>query len=184
MPQRVQKDEARMLGAWEDIVRLGRNCGIGCSLISQRPQSVNKEVLSQVECLCVLQVTGLHERKALEGWIQEAGQKRDIVDELPGFEIGEGYVWSPSWLRVFKKVRFNQKTTMDTSKTPELGKATKVAQLSKIDIKKLENYMNEVIDDSKIELKKMSDYKTEVARLRGELKKWLPKRMTSHTSRS
>ena len=127
--------------------------------------------MSQVECLCVLQVTGLHERKALEGWIQEAGQKRDIVDELPGFEIGEGYVWSPSWLRVFKKVRFNQKTTMDTSKTPELGKATKVAQLSKIDIKKLENYMNEVIDDSKIELKKMSDYKTEVARLRGELKK-------------
>ncbi|MCH8959750.1 MAG: DUF1800 family protein [Bacteroidetes bacterium] len=40
---------ARMLGAVEDIVRIGGNYGIGSTLISQRPQSVNKEVLNQVE---------------------------------------------------------------------------------------------------------------------------------------
>jgi DNA helicase HerA-like ATPase len=33
-----------MLGAIEDIVRLGRNFGIGVSMISQRPQSINTEV--------------------------------------------------------------------------------------------------------------------------------------------
>src|SRR3990167_6018932 len=145
VPQRVQKDEARMVGAWEDIVRLGRNYGIVCSLISQRPQSINKEVLSQVECLCVLQITGLHERKALEEWIQEAGEDRKLVGYLPSLHQGEGYVWSPSWLRIFKKVTFNKKTTFDTSATPELGKETKSAKISEIDIEKLREQMTQVV---------------------------------------
>lgn len=170
VPQRVMRDDARMLGAWEDIVRLGRNYGIGCSLITQRPQSVNKEVLSQVECLCVLQITGLHERKALEGWIQEVGQKRDIVDELPGFTTGEGYVWSPSWLRIFKKVNFNTKTTLDTGATPELGKATKAAKLSKMDIVKLQEFMNEVIEKTQKDLKEVKDFKNEILRLNKQIR--------------
>lgn len=68
VPQNIRLEEARMYSAFERIVRLGRNYGIGVTLITQRPQSVNKEVLSQVECLCVLQITGPHERKALEYW--------------------------------------------------------------------------------------------------------------------
>ena len=63
--------DERMLGAFEDLVRLGRNYGIGVSLISQRPQSVNKEVLNMTECLFVLQVNGAQERKALTDWIVE-----------------------------------------------------------------------------------------------------------------
>lgn len=55
IPQKVFREDARMVGHWEEIVRLGGNYGIGVSLISQRPQSVNKEVLTQVECLVVLQ---------------------------------------------------------------------------------------------------------------------------------
>lgn len=51
-----------MLGAVEDIVRLGRNYGSGCMLLSQRPQSVNKEVLNQVECLFVGQINEAHAR--------------------------------------------------------------------------------------------------------------------------
>ena len=168
-PQRVQKDEARMLGAWEDIVRLGRNYGIGCSMISQRPQSINKEVFSQVECMFVLQVTGLHERKALEDWVQEAGADRKIIGELPGLHTGEGYVWSPSWLRIFKKVKFNKKTTFDTSATPELGKATKIAKMSKMDVKKLREQMTAVIGKAQQELKEIKDFKQEIRRLNQEL---------------
>ena len=171
VPQRIDKDEARMLGAWEDIVRLGRNYGIGCSLISQRPQSVNKEVLSQVECLCVLQTTGTHERKALEEWIQEAGEDRKIVGYLPGLNQGEGYVWSPTWLKIFKKVKFNKKTTLDTSATPELGKTMKVAQISEIDVDKLREYMKGIIEETKIKLKEKKDFEEEIKRLKAELKK-------------
>lgn len=61
VPQNVAGDSAAMVGAFEDIVRLGRNYGIGTSMISQRPQAVNKQVLSQVECLVVLQTNGTHD---------------------------------------------------------------------------------------------------------------------------
>lgn len=145
IPQRVGPEEARMVGAFEQIVRLGRNYGIGCTLVTQRPQSVNKEVLSQVECLCVLQITGLHERKALEAWVQEAGADRKLIGELPGLSQGEGYVWSPSWLRIYKKANFFKKTTFDASATPEVGRVMKAAALSVVDVKKLRTDMEEII---------------------------------------
>lgn len=145
IPQRVGPDEARMVGAFEQIVRLGRNYGIGCTLITQRPQSVNKEVLSQVECLCVLQVTGPHERKALEEWVQEAGADRKLVGELPGLGRGEGYIWSPAWLRIYQRVHFSKKETFDASATPTVGTKTKAVLLSKQDVESLRADMAEVI---------------------------------------
>lgn len=148
IPQMCRPDEARMLGAFENIVRLGRNYGIGASLISQRPQSVNKEVLSQVECLCVLQVNGTHERKALDAWVQEAGADRKLVGELPGLARGEGYVWSPAWLRVFQRVRFSKKTTLDTSATPEVGRAAQAAMLSAVDVEALKDDLQDVIAEA------------------------------------
>jgi uncharacterized protein len=150
-PQRVQPDEARMLGAFELIVRLGRNYGIGCSLITQRPQSVNKEVLTQVECLCVLQVNGVPERKALDEWVQEAGADRKLVNELPGLERGEGYVWSPGWLRTFRRVRFGRKTTFDASATPEVGKESKAAKLAEVDVAALRSSLAEVVEQAEKE---------------------------------
>jgi hypothetical protein len=169
IPQRCGAEEARMLGAYENIIRLGRNYGIGATLISQRPQSVNKEVLSQVECLCVLQVNGSHERKALEEWVQEAGADRKLVGELPGLPRGEGYVWSPSWLRIFQRVRFGTKTTFDASATPEVGKATKAALLTAVDVEALKADLQAVIASAEKDDPKA--LRREVARLESELRK-------------
>lgn len=145
VPQRFGSDDTRMFSAFEQLVRLGRNYGIGSTLVSQRPQSVNWEVLSQVECLCVLQVTGPHERKALEQWVQEAGADRKLVGELPGLQRGEGFVWSPQWLRKFERVHFHKKTTFDASATPVVGQNTKVAKLTAVDVEQLTKDMAEVI---------------------------------------
>ncbi len=146
IPQRVGADEARMVGAFERIVRLGRNYGIGCSLITQRPQSVNKEVLSQVECLFVLQITGLHERKAIEGWVQEHGVDRKLIGELPSLERGEGYVWSPAFLKIYKRVHFAKKTTFDASATPIVGKEARAASIQAVDVERLKNDMADVVE--------------------------------------
>ncbi len=167
IPQRVGPDEARMVGAFEQLVRLGRNYGIGCTLVTQRPQSVNKEVLSQVECLCVLQVTGPHERKALEEWVQEVGGERKLVGELPGLARGEGYVWSPAWLRTYKRVRFATKTTFDASATPEVGKAARAASLSAVDVEALRQDLQEVVaaaerDDPKALRRRIAELEAEV----------------------
>lgn len=122
VPQRAVGDEARMLGAFEDLVKLGRNFGIGVTLISQRPQSVNKDALNQTEALFVLQTNGAQERKALENWIVEQGvASKGIVDELPALPIGTAYLWSPSWLRKLEKVKIGTRTTYNASATPTAG---------------------------------------------------------------
>lgn len=158
VPQNIRPEEGRMYSAYEQIVRLGRNYGIGCMLITQRPQSVNKEVLSQIECLFVLQITGPHERKAIEYWVQEAGADRTLVGELPGLARGEGYVWSPSWLKTFQRVHFSKKQTFDASATPEVGKKTRATFLSAVDVKALEADMADVVkkaqEDDPIALKR------------------------------
>lgn len=119
---------ARLLGAVDDVVRLGRSPGLGVMLITQRPQSVSKEVLNQVECLMVGQLQGKHERDAIKGWIGTKGGELDAansatraaLDSLPYLDPGDFYLWSPQWLKVFQKVRPLPKTTFDASATPEL----------------------------------------------------------------
>jgi hypothetical protein len=67
LPQMVRGEEARMVGVFEDIGKVGRNYGIGTTLISQRPQAINKDVLNQVEVLLAFQTNGPQERKAIRG---------------------------------------------------------------------------------------------------------------------
>lgn len=122
VPQRVMGDEARMVGAFEDLTKLGRNFGLGITLISQRAQSVNKDALNMTEALFVLQTNGSQERKALEAWIVEQGvTSKAIVDELPSLPIGTAYLWSPQWLRKLEKIKIGQRTTYNASATPTAG---------------------------------------------------------------
>jgi uncharacterized protein len=124
VPQRAISGEERMLGAFEDIGKIGRNYGIGLTLISQRPQSVHKDVLNQAECLFVLQLNAALERKAIREWIDAQGiDAGAAVDELPGLKIGEAFVWSPQWLKFFGKVRILPKHTYNASATPTFDTA-------------------------------------------------------------
>lgn len=122
-PQHAARGEERMLGAITDIVRLGRNHGLGSMLITQRPQSVSKEVLNMIECLFVGNLRGPQERKAIQGWVNEQGadEARAALADLPQLAPGEFFCWSPSWLRTFKKIRVSEKWTFDGSSTPTLG---------------------------------------------------------------
>lgn len=126
-PQVCPPGEQRMLGAITDIVRLGRNHGLGAMLLTQRPQSVSKEVLNQIECLFVGQLRGPQERKAIAGWVSEQNAEgaRAGLDELPKLSPGEFFAWSPSWLRTFRKIRVAKKRTFDGSSTPVLGQRMK-----------------------------------------------------------
>lgn len=147
VPQRVMPDEARMLGAFEDIVKLGRNFGVGVTLISQRPQSVNKDALNQTECLVVLQTNGSQERKALKEWIVDQGLDiGELIDTLPGLQKGEAWVWSPSWLGTTKRIRIGQKRTFNASATPEAGQKAESRPLAPVDLEHLREAMQATVD--------------------------------------
>lgn len=136
-PQNAQRGEERMLHAFHRMIKLGRNFGIGASLISQRPQEVNKKVLNQTELLFAFQLTGPQERKAVEGWIAEKGVDEDIAGELPKLKRGHPHAWSPAWLQISRVVAIAEKWTFDASSTPKVGDAKKVRELGQIDIDQL-----------------------------------------------
>jgi uncharacterized protein len=69
-PQRIPHGHEAMFGAFDRLVRRGRTSGIGVTLISQRAQVINKDVLSQVETLVGMRVLHKLDRKALEAWIE------------------------------------------------------------------------------------------------------------------
>lgn len=149
VPQSVQGDAARMVGIYEEIIRLGRNYGIGVSMITQRPQSVNKEVLNQTECLFVGQINGSQERDALKKWITHQGMDPHLVDELPSLAVGTFYVWSPQWLRVLEKVTILPKATFDASATPRVGQAQTRREPKPIDLDDLKSKMAATIERAK-----------------------------------
>ncbi|MCH7650672.1 MAG: DUF87 domain-containing protein [Nitrospinae bacterium] len=147
-PQQVRPEDAPMLGAIQKIVRLGRNYGIGTTLISQRPQSINKEVLSQVELLCVLQLIGAHERRAIKEWIvNNATDTQASINDLPNLAIGEAMVWSPQWLQIFERHKIGKKKTFDASATPKFGgKQIEPRRLATKEIASLQSAMAQVIE--------------------------------------
>jgi len=151
VPQNPQKGEEGMLHAFTRMQKLGRNFGIGSSYISQRPQEVNKKALNLAQTLFVFRTTGLHERKAIEGWIQDKGLDQDIVADLPKLATGTCHVWSPEFLKVSKVVTIVKKETCNASATPQVGAKSHDRELVPIDLDKIRAEMASTIEKAKAE---------------------------------
>lgn len=172
-PQRPQPGEQRMLGAIEDLVRRGRARGIGVTLITQRAAVLNKDVLTQTECLVALRTTSPQDRKAIEGWIDVVADRAErdrVLKSLPSLPIGEGWVWSPGWLELLKRVKFRKKRTFDSSATPKAGKRRVTPKtVAEVDLGVLEKRMTETIekakaDDPKLLRKRIGELERELAK--------------------
>lgn len=152
VPQRVMGDMAQLVGAMEDIVRRGRIKGIGTALISQRPASINKEVLTQISVLVAHRIVGPQDRKALEAWIEVHGDKEkrdDFLSSLHTQGKGNAWVWSPEWLDMFARIAFDKPKTFDSSATPRAGQRKIVPQeVAKVDLEALSAKMAEIITEA------------------------------------
>jgi uncharacterized protein len=149
-PQLVRPDHAKMVGAIEKLVKLGRNFGVGTAMISQRPQAVNKDILNQAEVLFAFQLTGPQERKAIDGWVQEHGADRAIAGDLPSLPVGTALVWSPQWLKVFGRYAILPKWTYDASATPG-AEAMRSGSLADVDLEAVRREMVATIERAKAE---------------------------------
>jgi Helicase HerA, central domain len=136
VPQRTKVSlTAQCKEAVERLVRLGRNRGYGCTLISQRPATVDKDVLSQCENLLVLRTTGPHDRQALQEWIEAKATARGLdkfVSELAGLPNGHAWFWSPHWLNVFERIRIRERLTFHPGATRTMGIAPKAVALADV----------------------------------------------------
>lgn len=168
IPQNIQRGEEHMLHAWQRMIRLGRNYGIGVSMISQRPQDVNKKALNQAECLLCFQLTGPQERKAVEGWVSEKGLSDDLGTILPSLAIGHAHVWSPVWLDVNKEVFIAAKETFAAGTTPKVGqRPVAMKPLAPIEMEQIQKDMAATIEKAKADDPKL--LRAEIAKLRKQL---------------
>jgi uncharacterized protein len=167
IPQEPRGDETHMLHAFTRMWKLGRNFGIGGSLITQRPQEVSKKVLNQTELLFAFQMTGSHERKAIKEWAGDKGVERDLVDELPGLAVGSCFAWSPQWLRFNDRITFREKMTVNTSSTPTSGERVKSRSVTPVDLHEISEQMKATVERAKDNDPK--ELKAKIRDLQGQL---------------
>lgn len=123
-PQQPGPDTRALLAAMEDFVRRGRLRGLGCTLVSQRPAVIHKDVLTQVEVLITMGLTGPRDVSAIDDWVKLHAtdeQAREVRSSLASLPVGTAWVWSPEWLETLRKVQVRRITTFDSSATPKVG---------------------------------------------------------------
>jgi hypothetical protein len=133
VPQRVMGDDAAMVGAIQQLVRQGRSSGIGVTLVDQRPATVNKDVLAQLELLICHRITSPQDRKALVAWVEQhdtEGREQKFLAALASLARGTAWMWSPGWLNLFREVRVRPRSTFDSSRTPRPGEVVAAPKVS------------------------------------------------------
>ena len=147
-PQRPFRDQARLVGAWERVVRRGRARGLGITMITQRTAVLNKNVLNMIDTLIALRTLAPQDLKAIEGWVQHHGQSKEILASLPTLKKGEAWIWSPSYLELCERVQIRARKTFDSSATPTMTKRVS-ATLADIDLPSIRQRMASTIEKVK-----------------------------------
>jgi hypothetical protein len=152
-PQKPFGEEARMLGAMEDVVRRGGIRGIGTTLITQRPAVLNKNVLTQCEILCALRIVHHKDIDAIREWIAVHGDEdlaKEMIQSLPALPIGTAWFWAPGWGDLFQQVKIRPRETFDSGATPKAGEAKRVAKvLAQVDLEKLGQQIQATVQRAK-----------------------------------
>lgn len=152
-PQRTDAGGAVLLGAMEDLVRRGRARGIGCTLITQRPAVLNKDVLTQAEVLICLRMNGVRDVQAIDEWVRlhaDEDEARELKKSLPSLAVGTAWIWSPGWLGLLEQVKIRKRTTFDSSATPGVGQKRIVPkQMADIDIEALGEMIAATAEEAK-----------------------------------
>jgi uncharacterized protein DUF87 len=135
-PEFVPQRASHQLGAEckeivERLVRLGRNWGYGATVLTQRPATVDKDVLSQCESLFVMRTSGAHDRRALREWMEahQTDQHEAALDSLASLPDGTGWLWSPQWLKLFAKIAVRRRETFHPGATRTVGGKARSVEL-------------------------------------------------------
>lgn len=134
-PQSLPAEMAMLLHRMERLIRQGRQRGIFMWMLTQRPQVLNKNLLSQAESLVAMKMTTPHDRKAIAAWMEahDPEQAREVMATLAKLEVGEAWVWVPP-ADFLERVQFPLFSTFDSMRTPRHGERVEAVKLPPIDM--------------------------------------------------
>ena len=136
VPQRVFGGLGVVFNAVSNLVVMGRNRGIGVTLINQRAATVNKDVLTQIDTLLAFRNTAPQDRKALMDWVEAHAAEGDFdkfIDSLATLPTGEGWIWSPEFMGVFKLIKIRQRETFHPDRE-KIGESFVMPELKQVDV--------------------------------------------------
>lgn len=126
-PQKPRREDAHLLVTMENIVRRGRNKGIGITMASQRAAVLNKDVLTQIDGLVALRVAAPQDRDAIRDWVRGQGDEQTwskIAPSLPSLANGDCWWWIPE-KGILKQVQVRKTRTFDSSPTRTRGHSSR-----------------------------------------------------------
>jgi len=172
-PQKPFGDEAQMVGAMEDVVKRGRRKGIGCTLITQRPADLAKQVLTQCEVLVSMRLTHPRDINAIKEWVNvhaDPTMAAEMISSLPSLPVGTAWFWSPGWGDFFKQAKVRRRTTFDSSATPKAGESRREPKaLAPVDVAELGSAIAGMKEKAKENDPKL--LRAELLKVKGELAK-------------
>ena len=122
-PQRtIGPEMATCLGSVDNFVRRGGNHNLGCSMITQRSAVLNKDILTQSDCLVVLRTLAPQDKKAIQLWVEEQTDEdrrklKEWYDSLKELKNGEAWVWHPEKPTIYRKIMFRERETFHATRT-------------------------------------------------------------------
>ncbi|HEX4920195.1 MAG TPA: hypothetical protein VFV92_05585, partial [Candidatus Bathyarchaeia archaeon] len=149
LPQRLSGDVAPVYTEVDNIVRLGRQNGIGVTIASQRPALLNKDSTSQGDGFFFFRMPAPQDRKAasefLEGELAGDELKR-FGAQLPKLKTGHCLVYSPEWLKCSGvELTVRQRETYHAGRTPKLGEKVDFKPVP-VDVSEVATRLQEIID--------------------------------------
>jgi len=136
VPQRVNAGMGKCFSSVEALVVMGRNRGIGVTLINQRAATINKDVLTQLDTLIALRNVGPQDRKALMEWVEQhsaTGDFNKFINSLPSLPTGEAWIWSPEFMGIFKRFKVRARETFHPDRE-KIGQDFIIPDLDQVDI--------------------------------------------------
>jgi hypothetical protein len=142
-PQSLQtsRHQRRSLEVIDRIVRRGRTKGLGVTLISQRPAVVNKNVLSQIDSLFLLNMVAPGDLNAVDDWLKlrvKAEQRIECLSQLANLPPGVAFCTQSGILAKFRKFTVRRRETFDSGRTPKPNEVMVAPVLAKVLVDSIE----------------------------------------------
>ncbi len=121
-PQKpIDKEAVMCLSSVDNFIRRGGNKNLGSTLITQRTAVLNKDVLTQADCLVILRTLAPQDKEAIQAWVKEQTEEdkdklKIFYDSLNDLENGEAWVWHPEKPAIYCRVKFRQRETFHATR--------------------------------------------------------------------
>ena len=108
---------------------------LGTTLISQRPAVVNKNVLSQIDSLFLLNMVSPGDLAAVDDWLKlrvKAEQRIECLGQLANLSPGVAFFTQSGANPKFRKFTVRKRDTFDSGRTPKPNEDIAAPTLAKV----------------------------------------------------